>query len=544
MAQYVEVNGQVIEFPDGMASGDIESAIKSNFMSIKPAKAEKPFDPTEGMSTIEKGLAGFGKAIMDTRRGLGQMIPVRRNGQWEPLTTREEVEQARRLDAPLMNTGAGFAGNLIGNAALLAPTALIPGAATVPGAALIGSAAGLAQPSTSTKETLSNVGIGAVAGGAGQAIANQVPRLLRGWQQGAATEAQQAAKANAQKFVAAQTGAAQGYVIPPADLNPGMMSEALSGLSGKIKTAQVASARNQNVTNRLVRESLGVSEDMPLNLDTLNAIRSQAGRAYEAVKSTGTVATNQAYAQALDDAIKPFTSQSSSFPGRKVPAVVDDIRSLKTDAFDAGDAIETIKVLRNDADAAYRGGDKLTGQAYKKAVDALEKAIDDHLVASGAPADLLSNYRGARQTIAKTYTVQNALNPETGAVDALKLARELGKGKPLSGELKSVAEFGTAFPKAAQMLKEAPKATSPLDWAVGAMSGTATGNPLMLAGIAARPAVRNMLLSQPVQRAALNPGYAPSLASRAVPGLIDNEIFRMMAAPAAISGGLLANSGQ
>lgn len=39
MPQYVEVNGNVIEFPDGMSAGDMESAVKANFMSIKPAKA-------------------------------------------------------------------------------------------------------------------------------------------------------------------------------------------------------------------------------------------------------------------------------------------------------------------------------------------------------------------------------------------------------------------------------------------------------------------------------------------------------------------------
>lgn len=38
MPQYVEVNGQTIEFPDGMASAEIESAIKANIMSIKPQK--------------------------------------------------------------------------------------------------------------------------------------------------------------------------------------------------------------------------------------------------------------------------------------------------------------------------------------------------------------------------------------------------------------------------------------------------------------------------------------------------------------------------
>lgn len=544
MAQYVEVNGQVIEFPDGMPAGEIESAIKANFMSIPKATQEKAPDPTEGMSTFEKVAAGTGKALVDLGRGVGQGIPVRRNGEWQPLVTREDVAEARRLDAPLMDTTAGKVGNFTGNALIAAPTMLFPGMATVKGATAVGSALGFFQPTTSAQETLTNTVIGGAAGAAGQAVANKVPGMLRNWQTSQADEAARLTAQNSQRFAAAQAGAKQGYVIPPADLNPGMVSEAMSGLSGKIKTAQVASARNQNVTNNLARQALGLPDDVPLNLDTLNTVRQQAGQAYEAVKAVGTVPTSQTYLQALDDSVKPFTSQSNSFPGRKVPAVVNDIQALKTGAFDAGDAIETIKVLRNDADAAYRGGDKLAGQAYKKAVDALEKAIDDHLVASGAPADLLKQYRSARQTIAKTYTVQGALNPETGAVDALKLARDLNKGKALSGELREVAQFGQAFPKAAQALKEAPKATSPLDWAVGAMSGTATGNPLMLAGIAARPAVRSMLLSQPVQRAALNPGYAPSLASRTLPGLLDNEAFRLLAAPGLISGGLLANGGQ
>lgn len=38
MAQYVEVNGNMIEFPDGMAAPDIEAAIKANIGSIKPKK--------------------------------------------------------------------------------------------------------------------------------------------------------------------------------------------------------------------------------------------------------------------------------------------------------------------------------------------------------------------------------------------------------------------------------------------------------------------------------------------------------------------------
>ena len=495
-----------------------------------PAK-EVSLDPTDGMSTTQKVLVGIGKGMTDLGYGVGQMLGV---------VSRDDVAKKREIDRAIMETGAGQVGNFIGNAVAAVPAAFIPGANTVLGASLVGAGLGLAQPSTSTRETLTNVALGGAAGGAAQAVANKVPGMLRQWQTSAADDAARQAAQASQKFAAAKAGNQAGYVIPPADLNPGMITEAASGLSGKIKTAQVASQRNQIVTDALARRALGLADDAQLDDATLNTLRSNAGQAYQAVSGVGVVQPGKAYSDALDDAVKPFVSQSNSFPGRGVPKVVQEIQALKTNAFDAGDAIETIKVLRNEADTAYRAGDNLAGKAYKKAASALEEAIDDHLVKTGAPTDMLKSYREARQLIAKSYTVKNALNPQTGSVDAGKLAKDLQRGKPLIGELRQIAEFSQAFQKATQALKEAPKATSPLDWAVGAMSGTATGNPLMLAGIAARPAVRSALLSSPVQRAALNPGFAPSLASRTIPGMIDNDLFRLMAMPVGVTGGLLA----
>lgn len=38
MAQYIQVKGDIVEFPDGMSDADIASAIKKNMMSISPSK--------------------------------------------------------------------------------------------------------------------------------------------------------------------------------------------------------------------------------------------------------------------------------------------------------------------------------------------------------------------------------------------------------------------------------------------------------------------------------------------------------------------------
>lgn len=147
-------------------AGDIAAAsafsrqIKTQTAPQKAQKAEK-YDPTEGMSTTEKVLAGVGKGMTDAGRGAGQLVG---------LVSDADVAEAKRLDAPLMNTGAGTAGNIIGNMAALAPTMLIPGANTVTGAALINGVAGGVLTPGSAEERLQAAGFGAGGGALGVAI--------------------------------------------------------------------------------------------------------------------------------------------------------------------------------------------------------------------------------------------------------------------------------------------------------------------------------------------------------------------------------------
>ena len=102
-------------------------------------------------SSVQNFLAGAGKATYDLGRGAGQMVG---------LTSRQDVADARKRDAPLMNTKAGVAGDMTGTIADLLPAAFIPGANTMAGAAAIGAGTGLMQPSTSTGETLGNTRVG------------------------------------------------------------------------------------------------------------------------------------------------------------------------------------------------------------------------------------------------------------------------------------------------------------------------------------------------------------------------------------------------
>jgi hypothetical protein len=509
------------------------------------------YDPTG--STAQNIAAGAGKAVADTGRGIAQRsaemlanapaslpllqalnLGLEKLGLSPSKTSAEAKASAaenRRLDAPLMNTGGGMAGNIAGTALMLAPTAAIPGANTIPGAAIAGGVTGLIQPTTNAVETAANTGLGAAGGAIGQAIASKLPGALRS----RVNNAKAGQAANAQKFQAAQAAAKEGYVIPPADLEPGALSEAVSAFSGKIKTAQVASQRNQQVTDKLARQAIGLKPGEELTSDTLQAIRNKAAtEGYAPIRKAGVVQADKAFFDKLDEIASTQQGASRSFPGLGENGVPDMVAKLKQQAFDAGDAIDATKVLRETADKAYRQGDKTLGKASKQAADAIEDMLDRHLKAAGNEGALKA-FRDARTLIAKTYSVQSGLNSQTGNVSAQALAKQLQKGKPLSGDLRTIAQTADAFPKATQALKEAPKALSPLDMVV-AGGGAVSGNPLMMAWLG-RPLARNALLSAPVQARALQQS-SPVPLTQATQRALENRLMQQLLAPVGVAGGL------
>lgn len=291
-----------------------------------------------------------------------------------------------------------------------------------------------------------------------------------------------------------------GYVIPPTQAKSSLGNRLIEGFSGKLTTAQNASARNAEITNKLAAKAIGLPKGQQITPEVLSAIRETAGDAYRQIGNAGTITPGKAYADALDDIAAPYIKAASGFPNAKQSPVIDLVESLKSPTFDTASAIEKIKQLRSAADDAFRTGNTDIARASKGAAKALEDAIDQHLQKIG-DKQLLDNFRDSRQLIAKTYTVEKALNQTTGTIDARKLAAQLEKGKPLTAELRQAAEFAQRFKKAAatpESMGSLPQ-NSPLDYAaLGALSGS-IGNPLPMLGLVARPAARKLALSDLVQ---------------------------------------------
>jgi hypothetical protein len=301
-----------------------------------------------------------------------------------------------------------------------------------------------------------------------------------------------------------------GYVLPPTQVKPSLTNRLIEGIAGKTTTAQNASFINQQVTNKLAARSLGLPDDAVITPETLQNIRSNAGQAYENLRLSGRLKTSPKFIQALDN-IGPYKDAkiaAKDFGDAKDNAVIEVIESLKKPSFDVNSAVSKINTLRTDANKAFKAGDTALYQANRQASEVLENTIENYL-ANSKQTDLLTKFRQARQTIAKTYSVEDALNPKTGTVDAKKLAAQLRGKKPLTGELKEIGEFGAAFPKAAQAPENMGSLTqiSPLDYlataglgSIGASTGSLE-NTLMAGSLGlVRPAFRSAALSKPIQK--------------------------------------------
>lgn len=435
------------------------------------------------------GLAGIAGTLLPGKQGQG--------ARWT-----ENVQNALSYE-PRTDIGKGLTKAIAYPFQKLAEGADVAGAASAEGtnSPLVG--AGVNTALQSVPMVLGRVG------GAGRAVA--------------ASEAKAAAMRlkNAPADAATTAAKEAGFALPPSQVNPSMLNKAVEGFGGKLKTAQDLSIQNQPLVVSKAKKGLGLPDDVPLTAETLATLRKDAGKAHERVRSAGEVVTDPVYAQALDKVVAPFERAAKDFPDAARKDILDSVKAHRREKFDSSSAVDQISILREKADAAYMAKDKKAGKAYKEIAGALEEQLGRHLEAIGSPADVLKDFRNSRETIAKTYTVQKHLGP-SGEVDAVGLARELAKGKPLSGELKTIAEFGKNFPKAAQLpSKIGGVSMSPLDHGVAgasALGGIATGHPLVaLGGLVpyARPMARKMMASDAYQNKFVNPEvFGPSLMSR------------------------------
>jgi hypothetical protein len=439
-----------VNAPEGSSESDAIEYVQKNFYKPKEVK-QQTIDPTEGMTGMQKFLAGTGKAMVDIGRGAGQLVG---------LVDQKDIDESKRLDAPLMNTGAGTAGNVVGNIATALPAMFVPGANTVLGASAAGGVLGALQPVASGDSRMTNTVIGGVAGGAGQGIANAVGRAVQPVR--STLQGQDATLAEkARRFM--PLNAAQETGSKPLR----WIDSALDNLpfSADKQAAQKLAQREAWQSQLLSKAGENANAATP---EVLGSAYKRLGDQFKDISARNTVTLGNDFINSIaniDASVTPFS--------KGVSEVVDKALDLASKGQLSGKEYQSVRSsLTMQAKSAWQSNAEL-GQALKT----LRQSLDDAANASISAEDKQA-WGLVREQYKNLKSITKATDSTTGMISPNKFASELDRVNPQgmkfgygNQEVPDLARIGKRF--VAETLPDSGSAQR--SWYMNALQNPTTG---------------------------------------------------------------------
>jgi len=485
----VEVPGMgQVEFPASMTDEQIVSVIQTKLLPQSQPAQEKPAPSTPwvGVNAINKGIAGTADLLLNAPQNfvnLGKAF----GGTLATAAGRPDL-------APTPTPPPDFATRAFKATGMIRPELEpVNAGQRIVEAVGQGVGGGVMMPTASLAGALRGMGAGAISGAVGQGTTEATGSPTAGAITGMATPfAMSAAGARAKALMDEQAlrkaeqsvrdrvlsaGQEAGYVVPPSTVNPSFLNKRLEGIAGKAATGQETSFRNQETTNRLMAKELGLKPGTPITEGELERFRENAAKPYEEIKKLS-------------------------------PTAASALKELKETRVDA----------KNEWAFYGRNQDPRTLAAAKKLdseVATWEKVLEEEALKANKP-ELLPELRQARQQIAKSYDIEKALNIGTGDISAPTLARALDNGAPFTGNLRTVAEFGNAFPSSVREGAKVPTAGVSKTEALASLLLGGLISPIAAALPFASGPTRSMILSPAYQRQMAQPNYGVGMTTKAM----------------------------
>lgn len=415
--------------------------------------------PAAEMTTGERFSAAYGSALPNLARGVKQQVldPAatfleRRFGTLgtslgfptaaeSARGTQASVDEARRLEAPLMQTGGGLLGNIAGNAALFAPSAFIPGVNTYTGSAALGAGIGALAPTATGESQLINVGAGLLGGAAGQGIGRGIGRAIRPIQPALTAQQQAGVRAAEAHRIPLSLGQRMGS----APLRT--MESVFERLPFTSRPALEARTVQQQAFNRAVLGTAGITDDVATAAN-MGARKATLGKTFEEVAGRNAVDFNAGVIDRLVDIVGKASRRLTPDKAANVANTVDDL-IVQVDKY--GKLPGTLyQAWRGDLRALSKGTD------YESSIfRQIRKTLDDAFNAQISGTDAAA-WRQASGEYASLKTILDAMGgagaqTKIGNIGPAQLeqamTRQIGReGKALGrGRLNELVSVGRQF---------------------------------------------------------------------------------------------------
>jgi hypothetical protein len=236
-------------------------------------------------------------------------------------------------------------------------------------------------------------------------------------------------------------------VLNPTDIESSVGTRLTAMAAGPRAPEALANANKNQVRN----VALG---DMDLPLTTqLNSpkafqqARTQVAAPYEQVKKLPIQQADDAMVQRLEALRADLDVIGAKEYAPAISKIVDDAIAKTQTGLTGEQLLKNISVLRERARKTYNNKSATTealdvADTNLKVATELESMIDGSIF----NPKLLSQFRDARQKMARTYAYEGATDLNTGMVDVGKLARITSKDNALTGDIASLGKIAGNFP--------------------------------------------------------------------------------------------------
>jgi len=310
-----------------------------------------------------------------------------------------------------------------------------------------------------------------------------------------------------------------GIALSPEQIQPTLIPKTLSAVAGQRGTDAIANA-NKNQIRKIAINELGLPETTQFDSKApFSEARMRVAEPYSQVKKLPIMVADENLISSLNDLRPDLAVIGANQKAKSINAIIDDAINKTSAGLDGAQILKNVQTLRQEAKKTYNNK-----SADLQALDladtrlAIANSLEAMIESNIFNPKLLSDFRQARQKMAKTYAYEAATDFNTGMIDVNKLSRVTAKDNAMTGDIAALGKIAGNFPdafttKATESILSAPRITrsgiggtagATLGYQLGGVTGSVLGTAAgVLAGEGAGMFASN-IMSSPKYQAGLS----------------------------------------
>jgi hypothetical protein len=261
--------------------------------------------------------------------------------------------------------------------------------------------------------------------------------------------------ANAGVIDAGRIANQYGIAIDPRKVNPSVKNKVTESFVKANDKAEALTKANVGRPEQALKLDVGIAAETPLSLESIRAARDAAGGSRATIQQMGGFTDDGSVSQAIAR-LQPARVIGDEAAQKVASNLIDRAITDIQNGMSGADVLRNIEQLRKEARDIRKGTDlgpeKMAMAKVREGISReLEGLIDQNLQrqaeANPALGKLLDQYKQDRATQAKTYTLEDIFNENTGKVDMGKLAKLTAEDNALTGPFADLGKVAGVFPE-------------------------------------------------------------------------------------------------